>query len=511
MRHSPHYKRQEASYDRALPYHRGLADEADVGDDDDIGDDGADDIPSADEDDEEEMLIAAPMVYARDLPWSRRELALATLETVLWCAASTCIALGPRVASPCAVTAMVFAFTWIASRALLLVQRTPVLVFGEDWRLYLRTVALIGALGGLECSIGLWALAHCSTALVTLGRAASPVAQLVVSIHSGLQPRRADLIATVALLSVGMALAAGDDRDVSHWLHLLLLLAAAALGAARGGMLQQLLHARNIHPELLLPRRTIATPLQLAHALAPWSLAVSSVLALLLETPDAWLHGVASAGAWLASAAHPPAPVIAARRSATVSMAAARATTAMAPSYAELMLLGVLVFASGLLSLGIVSRASALSLTVIAGVHQAAVQQVTSLAAARTIAAAGASGGALVAVLPSSIQLSGLMLVCVATVTYSYLTIQRNASSALASSGSGGDSADRYADIGSPNHGHGPPRADRGYGEYSAHPAPSARNAHIHESWSIQRPTSWRRAPLQGEAGFSRNGSQGRL
>jgi hypothetical protein len=509
MRHSPHYKRHEASYDRTLPYHRGLADEADIGDEDDVSD-NADDIPSADEDDEEEMLIAAPMVYARDLPWTRHEVILSLLETALWCTASTCIALGPRVASPCAVTAMFSAFTWMASRALLLVQRTPMLVFGEDWRPYLRSVAFVGALGGFECSIGLWALAHCSAALVTLGRAAWPVAQLVVSIHIGIQPRRADLIATVALLSVGLALAAGDDRDASHWLHLLLLLAAAALGAARGGMLQQLLQARNVHPQLLLPRQTIATPLQLAHALAPWSMAVSSVLALLLETPDDWLRGVASAGAWLTSTAHPPPPPppFAARRSAVVSMAAAHTTTAMVPSYAELVLLGVLVFASGLLSLGIIARASALSLTVIAGVHQAAVQQVASLAAARMAAAAGA----LIAVLPSSIQLSGLMLVCIATVTYGHLTIKRNASSALASGGSCGDSMDRYADIGSPNHGHGPPRADHGYGEYSGHPASSARNAHAHESWSIQRPTSWRRAPLQGEAAFSRNyGSQGHL
>ena len=110
MRHSPHWKRQELSCDRSLAYHRGLADEADLGDDDVVSD-GADDIPSADEDDEEEMLIAAPIVYARDLPWSRRDVALATLETVLWCAASTCIALGPSVASPCAVSALFAACT----------------------------------------------------------------------------------------------------------------------------------------------------------------------------------------------------------------------------------------------------------------------------------------------------------------------------------------------------------------------------------------------------------------
>lgn len=538
MRHSPHYRREPLPSNNRAD-HRSLAYAADDDVDDDYDDD--DGIPSADEDDdEEEMLIASPIVYARDLAWTRREFAWAAALIVLWCASSTCITFGPHVAHPFAAAAAFALVSWALARTLLLLLRVPVLVFGDGWRPYLSSVAFAGIVGGLECGMSLWAITHCTPALVTLGRAAAPPLQLLVALNAGLQRRRGDLLAAVGFLGLGLALTSYDESETSHAPPLLALLGCTALGTVRGRILQSLLHGRDVHPQLLVPRRTIATPLQLMCALAPWACAACVLVALLMESSDLAAGVPSSSSSSSSSAAShargvemhsPPPPITTRRAAAAASLAAVRAAAGVAPSYIELALLALIAVGAGLLSLHVIGATSALTFSVASSDHAAAVQQLVAYAAAAARAHAGVAaaapivGAPILATLPSPSHLTGIVLTVVSTIAYAQLTIRSTGPAASSASGRPPASSFERSEsseslLGSPNHGHGPPayrlggsgHANGGGGRDGADGVVQ-QDATRGETWSIQRPPGWRgRGSAQAEDGLGRShGSRDRL
>ena len=416
MRHSPHWKRHAYDHTDDNP----LAES-----DEDDSDDNADLMPSADEDEEEETLLVDRQAYAREQPWTAHGACAVGTCIALWCVASTCIALGPRLPYSFAAVAAVTVMSLALSRMLLLLLRSPVLSFCADWPAYLRTVVLAGALAGLELGTLLWGAANCSASMVVLGRAAAPCAQLLFVMCFGLQRRHGLLLLTMPLLSLGVAFAADDST--ARWACLLLpLLFSAVFGSLRCAVLQRMLHGRDVPG--LLPRRQIAQPLQLVYALAPWTLLAALIPALVVELPAALMAGSDGAAAHFRTSQAslrmpppPPPPPVAPPKPAAIAT--------------ELALLGAATFAATLLEFSIINRASALTMTVTSAVQQASMLQLAALVA---------GGGAIVQSIVDPINVSGLVLVFLATAGYAYATLVRGASGP----GTAGDSSvshDRHA------------------------------------------------------------------
>ena len=191
MRHSPHY-------------HPNPLDDA-LFDDDKHADDG---IPSADEDDEEELLVAHPVVFKRAL-WTRRTAIEASLCLAAWCLSSAFFAFMPRMAAPFFATAICMAALWLGSFAGLKLLAMPMLRFDCPWPFYLSWIGLAGALTALDVCACLWSMVSCPPSEVVLGRAAAPLLQFTIGWMMRLQRQvRIQLLCAAIATGVGLTLVA---------------------------------------------------------------------------------------------------------------------------------------------------------------------------------------------------------------------------------------------------------------------------------------------------------------
>lgn len=280
------------------PYHAALDDA--LFDDDDDDDDAIDNIPSADEDEEDELLIANPVLFKRAL-WTRRTAVEATVCFAAWCLSGSIIAFVPQSQTPLLTTSACMAVTFVSSRVAMHLLELPTLLFDCSWHLYLQWIGLAGVLTAIEVSAWLWSTLSCSPAEITLGCAIAPLLQLACSAAAGLHRSiGARLPLAVVALATGFAIMSfGEDGrgPAAHpaeghaaraattlrppilpsvaWM----LAGAAALAGWRGMLVQRLLHGGHSLQDLL-PHRQVVHPLPLMCAIAPWAAVTSAALGL---------------------------------------------------------------------------------------------------------------------------------------------------------------------------------------------------------------------------------------
>lgn len=249
-------------------------------------DEGDTDEDSAEEDPEEELLIANSDLYKERRPWGWRETLTAGGCIIGWYSVGISAIITNKLLLQ--MRRFQFPFTlcltymfvkWPLARLVLLIMRRPPLAF-RSWGPYLWTIALTGVLTALDVGLGLCSYLYVSVVFIVIVRASSPCWQLLFGTLLGLETPHFSLLLVVLLVSGGVALAALGEFEF-HLLGFGLVLTSAALAGLRSCMLQRLLHGRNTS-ELLAWRQSVH-PVQLIYALAPWTTFTALVLALFME------------------------------------------------------------------------------------------------------------------------------------------------------------------------------------------------------------------------------------
>jgi solute carrier family 35 protein C2 len=284
------------------------------------GDDTDED--SAEEDPEEELLIASEL-YKAHRPWGWRDTLTAGGCILGWYSVGISAIITNklllrmrRFQFPFTLCLTYMFVKWPLARLCLFVMRRPPLAF-RSWGPYLWTIALTGVLTAIDVGLGLCSYLYVSVVFIVIVRASSPCWQLLFGTLLGLETPSCSLLVVVLLVSGGVSLAALGEFEF-NLLGFGLVLSSAALAGLRSctpsggkrrplrlarstprqwadplpwqlaaprfghpGMLQRLLHGR--HTAELLAWRQSVHPVQLIYALAPWTTFTALVLALFME------------------------------------------------------------------------------------------------------------------------------------------------------------------------------------------------------------------------------------
>jgi len=146
----------------------------------------------------------------------------------------------------------------------------------QQQQMYWRKAVPVGLLTGIDVCLSNISFLYVSVTFYTIVKSSTPMFTLVLSVACGLQQCSGSLVGSVLLLCSGVALASYGETQFSA-LGFCLVLGAAACGALRWVVTQQLLHSggANAPPSM--------TPLETTYAIAP-----ASICALVL--PFLWLE-----------------------------------------------------------------------------------------------------------------------------------------------------------------------------------------------------------------------------